>query len=172
MRNYWNWFEKRLTVIVFRYHSLLFAFISNKINISFDLIKCIKTEVEFNTLKTSTAYLKAMKSKISQFSEIALFISFSVLRLFWKDIFFPLSTTEKRLSVLRSHFLTKMLEIFRNYYSKYEEWNVDFYFCLNVLQYELRKLMIDGASTDSRKTLKNIEIGSWNLFWHDFQNVL
>ena len=42
--------------------------------------------------------------------------------------FFPLSSTEKRSSVLRSHFLTKMLTIFRNYYSKYEESNAVFHF--------------------------------------------
>ena len=40
----------------------------------------------------------------------------------------------KRLSILRSHFLTKMLEIFRNYYSKYEKSNAGFHFCLNLLQ--------------------------------------
>ena len=42
--------------------------------------------------------------------------------------FFPFSPTEKRLSVLRSHFLTKMLKIFRNYYSKYEKSNAVFHF--------------------------------------------
>ena len=42
--------------------------------------------------------------------------------------FSPLSPTEKRLSVLQSHFLAKILEIFRNYYSKYEESNADFHF--------------------------------------------
>ena len=47
---------------------------------------------------------------------------------------FPLSPFEKRLSVLRNTFLTKMLEIYWNYYSKYEESNTDFHISLNVLQ--------------------------------------
>ena len=41
-----------------------------------------------------------------------------------------------------------------------EESNAVFHFCLNVFRYELRKLTIDGASIDSRKTFKIAEIGS------------
>ena len=82
--------------------------------------------------------------------------------------FLSLSPTEKRLSVLRSKFLTKMLEIFRNYYSKYKESNTDFHFSLNELQKELRKWTIDGASIDSRKTLKKAEMSSRGLLWPDF----
>ena len=49
-----------------------------------------------------------------------------------------------------------MLEIFRNYYSKYVESNAEFHFSLNVLLNELRKLTIDGVSIDTRKMLKKL----------------
>ena len=56
------------------------------------------------------------------------------LRAVLKRDFSPLSPTEKLLSVLRSHFWTKMFDIFRKYYLMYEESNAAFRFCLNVLE--------------------------------------
>ena len=48
-----------------------------------------------------------------------------------------------------------MLKIFKNCYSKYEESNAVFHFCLNVFREELRKLTIDGATAENvQKTLK------------------
>ena len=58
----------------------------------------------------------------------------NLLKAVLKRDFPPLSPIEKRLSVLRSHFWKKMIDIFRNGYSNYEQSNAVFHFCLNVFR--------------------------------------
>ena len=53
-------------------------------------------------------------------------------------------------------------------------WGIEccFSFLSKCVSVTVEKTNDDGANTDSRKTLKNAEIGSWGLVWHDFLNVL
>ena len=133
------------------------------------LIHFISQKPPAGSFKVEFIFWKLLKKRKGLNFKITEYHRFAICSRCSEMIFSPLSPIEKPLSALRSHFLTKILEIFRKCYSKYEKSNAVFRFWINVFRKELRKLTIDGASTDTKKLLKLAHEAYFvTIFWMFF----